>query len=234
MRERCVGGDRLRESPVDCVVSLSADDAAAPSDVRYPDTLPPRCGEAQPTRPGVPRGPRAGGGPGGCRVMDDAGLRGAGRDTTATRCSASPAAETDAGRVAADTSRASALSSSELSRDPRVRRDSMFAPRGAAAAPCSVDVARRCRCCRSTSGFAADRKSTSYRKHRVDDDDDSVRGRHPVAVSATSLQQRLSERYLTLRAEICRRHAPSPSRGLAFRDMGSLFRVIVRIVRCGG
>ena len=234
MCERSVGREHLRESPVDCVVSLSTDDVAPSSAVRYPDTLPPRCGEAQPTRPGVPRGPRAGGGPGGCRVMDDAGMRGAGRDTTATRCSASPAAETDAGRVAADTSRASALSSSELSRDPRVRRDSMFAPRGAAAARCSVDVARRCRCCRSTSGFAADRKSTSCRKHRVDDDDDSVRGRHPVAVSATSLQQRLSERYLTLRAEICRRHAPSPSRGLAFREMGSLFRVIVRIVRFGG
>ena len=175
-------------------VSTLADDRLPAGEDGYP-TLPVR--PSIPRRPGPVQGRPRGGRPravtpqpapgkhrsGG--VMDDAAMRGAGRDTSATRCStSSTTAET-----ATDRCLTSADDACDMSRDLGDRHDVMFSRQPTRRRPgrSFADVTQQCHC-RSTSGFVADRKFRSYRKH-VDADDCQ-----PVTTSTTFLHH--PERYL--------------------------------------
>ena len=204
VEEMSLGVERFQRQRESAAASVSLSSSA-----RYRDVLPP-TGDGQLTlpvrpsilrRPGSVRAKRRG-----CRpraaspptttpwesvwMSDDAAMGGAGCDTTATRCSTS---SSTAAETATD---GQPPSGTELSRDPEDGRNCMFSSqptRRCGGGQSFFDVARRCRC-RSTSGIAAYRKFRSCRKQFVDDY--SEYGRHPVAMSTTSLHQ-LSERYLT-------------------------------------
>jgi len=204
---------RQRELPAASVSLSSTAVSTISADDRYRDVLAP-SGESRltlPLRPSIPRRPgpvglwprgsrraRAASSPGEQRsgmMMDwDAVMRGAGLDTQATCCStSSTVAETaiNCGLPSADDAPAVA-DDDALSRD---HQDVVFSPLLTRRRCGPPSFSQQCHC-PSTSGFVADRKCRSYRKHFAADD-----RLQPVTKSTTSFQQ-LPERYINI-AELC-------------------------------
>jgi len=183
-------------------VSTSADDRLPAGGHGYPT---PPARPSIPRRPGPVQGRPRGGRPravtpppaswerqsGG--LMDDAAMRGAGRDTSATRClTSSTTAET-----ATDRRMTSADDAPDMSRNLGDLHDVMFSRQQTRRCPGQsfADVTQQCRC-RSTSGFVADRKFRSCRKYVAADDC------QPVTTSTSSLQH--PERYI--KTSLCIKH----------------------------
>ena len=133
------------------------------------------------TPPPAPVERRSGG------VMDAAVMRGAGRDTSTTCCLTSSTTAETATNLGAPSAEDAAVAS-DMSRDLGDRHDVMFPGQPTRRCPVRsfANVTQQCHC-RSTSGFVADRKFRSYRKHVAAD------VCHPFAMSQTSLQH--PERY---------------------------------------